>query len=72
LTRRPSSERCISFSIKNKEHLRNIKNNKDDSVFAQYILNTGHQYGPMEQIMEMIERATKGRTMNIKENFYIY
>jgi hypothetical protein len=25
----------------------------------------------MEQIMEMIEGARKGRTMNIKENFYI-
>jgi hypothetical protein len=41
-------------------------------AFAQHILNTGHQYGPMEQIMEMIEKATKGRMMNIKENFYIY
>jgi hypothetical protein len=26
-----------------KEHLRNIKNNKDESAFAQHILNTGHQ-----------------------------
>jgi hypothetical protein len=32
----------------------------------------GHQYGPMEQIMEMMEGARKGRTMNMKENFYIY
>jgi hypothetical protein len=26
----------------------------------------------MEQIMEMIEGARKGRTMNVKEYFYIY
>jgi hypothetical protein len=26
----------------------------------------------MEQIMEMIEGARKGRTVNIKENLYIY
>jgi hypothetical protein len=32
----------------------------------------GHQYGPMEQIMEMVEGAKKGRMINIKENYYIY
>jgi hypothetical protein len=32
----------------------------------------GHHYGPMEQIMEMIEYAIKGNIMNIKENNYIY
>jgi predicted metal-dependent phosphoesterase TrpH len=53
-------------------HIRSIRNNKDDSAFAQHILNTGHLYGPMEQIMEIVERARKGRIMNIKENFYIY
>jgi hypothetical protein len=51
--------------------LKSIKHNKDDSAFAQHILNTG-QYGPIEQIMEKIEGARKGRMMNIKENFYIY
>jgi ferritin-like metal-binding protein YciE len=61
-----------SLKARYKKHLRRIKNNKDNSAFAQHILNTGHQYGPMEQIMEMIEGASKGRTMNIKENFYIY
>jgi hypothetical protein len=61
-----------SLKTRYKEHLRSIKNNKDDSAFAQHTLNTGHQYGPMEQIMEMLEGARKGRMMNIKENFYIY
>jgi hypothetical protein len=61
-----------SLNIRYKEHIRSIINNKEDLAFAQNILNTGHQYGPMEQIMEMIERARKGRTMNIKENFHIY
>jgi hypothetical protein len=41
-------------------------------AFAQHILSKGHQYGPMEQIMEMIEYARKGSIMNIKENCYIY
>jgi hypothetical protein len=60
-----------SLNIRYKEHIRSIQNNKEDSAFAQHVLNTG-QYGPMEQIVEMIERARKGRTMNIKENFHIY
>jgi hypothetical protein len=29
----------------------------------------GHQYGPMEQIMEMVGLAKKGSIMNIKENY---
>jgi hypothetical protein len=41
-------------------------------VFAQHTLNTVHQYGLMEQIMEIVEGAKKGRMMNIKENCSIY
>jgi hypothetical protein len=59
-----------SLNIRYKEHIRSIRNN-NDLAFAQHILNTGHLYEPMEQIMEMVERARKGRIMNIKENFYI-
>jgi hypothetical protein len=55
-----------------KEHIRNFRLNKDDSAFAQHILDQGHQYGPMEQIMELIEYVRKGNVMNIKENYYIY
>jgi hypothetical protein len=55
-----------------KEQIRNIRFNKDDSAFVQHILDQGHQYGPMEQIMELIEYARKGNIMNIKENYYIY
>jgi hypothetical protein len=33
-----------SLKTRYKEHLRSIKNNKDDSAFAQHILNKGHQY----------------------------
>jgi hypothetical protein len=61
-----------SLKTRYKEHLRSIKNNKDDSAFAEHVLNTGHLYEPMEQLIEMIEGTRKGRTMNIKENFYIY
>jgi hypothetical protein len=55
-----------------KEHTGNTRFNKAESAFAQHILDKGHQYRPMEQIMEFIEYARKGNIMNIKENYYIY
>jgi hypothetical protein len=40
-----------------KEHIRNIRFNKDESAYAQHILNRGHQYGPIEEVMEIVEQA---------------
>jgi hypothetical protein len=45
---------------------------EEESAFAEHILDEGHQYGPLEQIMELIEYARKGNIMSIKENYYIY
>jgi hypothetical protein len=61
-----------NLTTRYKEHIRNIRFNKEESAFAQHILGQGHQYRPMEQIMELIEYARKGNIMNIKENYYIY
>jgi hypothetical protein len=36
------------------------------------ILRKGQQYGPMEQIMEMLEYARKGNIINTNESYYIY
>jgi hypothetical protein len=49
-----------NLNTRYKEHIRSIRCNKEDSAFAQHILNTGHQYGPVEQIIELIklERAS--------------
>jgi hypothetical protein len=55
-----------------KEHIKNIRFTKGELAFAQNILDKGHQYGPMEQIMEMTPYARKGNIMNMKENYYIY
>jgi hypothetical protein len=52
--------------------MRNTRFNKEESAFAQHILGKGHQYGPAEQIMEMIKHAIQGNIMNMKENYYIY
>ena len=60
------------LSTRYTEHIRNIRLNKDESAFAQHILNTRHQYGPITTIMEILETAKKGNLMNIKEDFQIY
>ncbi|XP_023722175.1 uncharacterized protein LOC111872459 [Cryptotermes secundus] len=54
------------------EHVRCIRFNKEDSAYAQHILNRQHQYGPISQTMELIEVARKGKLMNIKEEYQIY
>jgi hypothetical protein len=61
-----------NLTTRYKEHIRNIRFNKDKSAFAQQVLNKQHQYGPMTTIMEMAEYAKKGNLMNRKENFHIY
>jgi hypothetical protein len=61
-----------NLTTRYKEHIRNIRLNKDESAFVQHMLNERHQYGPITTIMEMIEKAKKGNIMNIKEDFHIY
>jgi hypothetical protein len=36
------------------------------------ILRKGHQYGPTEQIMDILGYARKSNIMNTKESYYIY
>jgi hypothetical protein len=55
-----------------KELIRNLRFNTDESTFDQHILDQGHQYGPMEQIMELIQYARIGSIMYIRENYRIY
>jgi hypothetical protein len=55
-----------------KKYIKNIRSNKDESAFAQHILNQGHQHGHREQIIKLIEYARKGNVMNIREDYYIY
>jgi hypothetical protein len=61
-----------SFSTRYKEHISAIKHNKDTSTYAQHILNTGHAYGDMQEVMEVIQIARKGRYMNSLEKFHIF
>jgi hypothetical protein len=55
-----------------KEHIRSIKYNKEDSGYITHILNNTHNYGTIEDVMEKIDQAKRGRIMNIEENLHIY
>jgi hypothetical protein len=61
-----------SLNIRYKEHIRSIKYNREDSGYATHILNNAHCYGKIEDVMERIDHAKKGRAMTLKENFYIH
>jgi hypothetical protein len=37
-----------------KEHIRNNKNNRDNTGYTEHILNTRHSYGTIQDTMEII------------------
>lgn len=45
--------------IRFKEHRRNTWNNKEDSKYAQHILNSQHRYGTTEQPIAKTELGKK-------------
>jgi hypothetical protein len=61
-----------NFKTRYKEHIRDIKNNRYNIGYAGHILNTGHSYGPMEDMMEIIKVLNKGSTMDTIERYHIY
>jgi hypothetical protein len=56
------------FHTRYKEHIRDIRNNNSNSGYANHILNTGHTYGTMADIMEII----KIENLNTLEKYHIY
>jgi hypothetical protein len=61
-----------TFRTRYKEHIRDIKINRQKSRFAQHILNTTHNYGTMEQTMTILHPKKKGKMLNALENYHIY
>jgi hypothetical protein len=48
-----------AFRTRFKEHIYNIKNIRHHSKYAQHILDTGHEYGAIDQIMEQLQVGNK-------------
>jgi hypothetical protein len=62
------------FRTRYKEHIRDKRFNqtKSESKYAQHILECNHKYGKIEDAMEVIQTAQKGRHLDAQERFYIY
>ena len=64
-TRRP-------FKPRFREHYSYFKYAKNRSKFAQYVIEEGHSFGPMSEIMEVIHIKKKCKMLDTLEKFYIY
>jgi hypothetical protein len=61
-----------TFNTRYKEHIHNIRTNNSNTGYANHILNTGHTYGTITDIMEIMKIERKGRYLNTLERYYIY
>jgi hypothetical protein len=59
------------IAIRYKEHTRYIKYNNSQSAYANHILQNNHEYRPIEQSMELLQKENKGKKMNRWESYYI-
>jgi hypothetical protein len=49
-----------------------IKKNRQNSKFAQHILDTGHEYKTIEKTMKISDIGKKGQMLDTYERFHIY
>ena len=61
-----------SYKIRFQEHFRVFKYGTGKSSFAKHLLENEHAIGPMEEIMEAVNCAKKGRLMDALGKFYIF
>jgi hypothetical protein len=60
------------FKTRCKEHIRDMKNNGQYSMFAQRIVETGHEYDTIEKKMKILNIEKKSQKLNTCEKFHIY
>lgn len=51
-----------NFRIRFKEPIREIRNNQDNSKYAQHIINITHSCGTIEETMGVVKPAKKKNT----------
>jgi hypothetical protein len=61
-----------SLKIRYNEYLRAFKYGTSKSNFTQQVLDYGHSFGRMENIMKAIYLSKKGSHLSTMEKFYIY
>jgi hypothetical protein len=55
-----------------REHYNDFKYTNNRSKFAKHIIEEGHNFGPMNEIMEVIHIKKKGKMLDTLEKCYIY
>jgi hypothetical protein len=58
--------------VRYREHYSDYKYANNKSKFAQHVQEEGHAFGSIEEIMEPIHSANKGKMLDTWEKFYIF
>jgi hypothetical protein len=61
-----------TFKTRYKEHIQAIRNNNGNSGYSKHILNTGHTYKSVTDMMKVLKTQRKGKHLNALERYYIY
>ena len=54
------------------EHKSSFKTNRHTSNYAQNILDKSHSFGPIHNMMQILQYHGKGTHLNTTEGYYIY
>ena len=60
------------FRTRFREHYNDYKQANNRYDFTKYVIEEGHNFGLMNEIMEVVYIAKKGRMLDTVEKFYIY
>ena len=64
--------RQTDFYTRFKEHLQSIKNCNTNSKSAKHSHNNKYTFGPIEEIMDVLQVINKGNHRNTLQKFYTY
>jgi hypothetical protein len=59
------------IAIRYKEYIRYIRTNTPTLPYVLHILNQQHEYGCLDQTLQLLQTCDKGNLVNLWETFYI-
>jgi len=60
------------FSMRYKEHKTAFQNNNQTYSFAKHLTQESHSFGPMNEIMQVLQRHKKVPHLNTIDRFHIH
>jgi hypothetical protein len=60
-----------SFKARYEEHISDIRHNGDKSKYALHMLQRRHEYGKIEETMDILKVVQKGKRLDVLERFYM-